>query len=132
MCSWEKKFLPVDDTLNVFSFHGIGGFVGTLLTGIFCQYDVNNKISNGAAFGQPIQLWYQLAAALMTIVYSTACTAMILLPMNYLIGIRIDREDQVRGLDNIAHGVIIEQKLFQQQSKPAILKQQHIQPCQDC
>lgn len=127
----KKHFFPVDDTLDVFSFHGLGGLIGTLLTGIFCQKDVNSVAPDGMAYGHPIQLWYQLAAALVTIGYSVACTAVILLPMHYLIGIRLAREDQVRGLDNIAHGVIVEDKVVQQ-VRPAILKQKQVQPWENC
>ena len=53
-----------------------------------------------------MQLWYQLLGALVTVGFSAVCTAAILLPMHFTIGIRIDRVDQVRGLDNVAHGVI--------------------------
>jgi Amt family ammonium transporter len=101
----KKYYFRIDDTLDVFSCHGLGGLVGTLLTGVFCQTDVNNNISNGALYGRPIQLWYQTAGILVVIVYSAVCTAVILLPMHYTIGIRINRLDQVRGLDNVAHGV---------------------------
>jgi Amt family ammonium transporter len=101
----------------------LGGLVGTILTGVFCQTDVNNNISNGALYGRPIQLWYQTAGILVVIVYSAVCTAVILLPMHYTIGIRINRLDQVRGLDNVAHGV---EEPPTQQVKPPILKQKPV------
>jgi Amt family ammonium transporter len=121
----KKHYFRVDDTLDVFSCHGIGGFIGTMLTGVFCQTDVNSGISNGAIYGQPIQLWYQFAGVLVTCSFSAACTAAILLPMHFIIGIRIDRVDQVRGLDNVAHGVI-EQEQSHQQGKPAFIRQKQI------
>jgi Amt family ammonium transporter len=121
----KKYYFRIDDTLDVFSCHGLGGLVGTILTGLFCQTDVNNSVSNGAFYGRPIQLWYQVAGALVTCVFSAVCTAAILLPMHYTIGIRIDRFDQVRGLDNVAHGVIMEEQPVQQ-VKPSILKQKLI------
>ena len=102
----KKHFFHIDDTLDVFSCHGIGGFLGTLLTGLFCQTDVNHNGKNGAFYGNPIQLAYQLLAIVITVVYSAVCTAAILLPMHFTIGIRINRQDQVRGLDNAAHGII--------------------------
>jgi len=124
----KKYFLRVDDTLDVFSCHGVGGFIGTVLTGLFCQRDANNNINNGAFFGRPIQLWYQMAATLVAIVFSSVCTAAILLPMHLTIGIRINRLDQIRGLDNTTHGVIIEEQAIQQ-VKPSILRQkQTVQP----
>jgi Amt family ammonium transporter len=121
----KKYYFHIDDTLDVFSCHGLGGLVGTLLTGVFCQTDVNNSVSNGALYGRPIQLWYQTAGILVVIVYSAVCTAAILLPMHFTIGIRINRLDQIRGLDNIAHGVIIEEPPTQQ-VKPPILKQKPV------
>ncbi|CAF1050870.1 unnamed protein product [Rotaria sp. Silwood1] len=102
----KKRFFHVDDTLDVFSCHGLGGLIGTILSGLFCQTDVNSDVNNGAFYGNPIQLWYQLIGMFITCTYSAACTAVILLLMHFTIGIRIDRVAQVRGLDNIAHGVI--------------------------
>jgi Amt family ammonium transporter len=121
----KKHYFRVDDTLDVFSCHGLGGFIGTMLTGVFCQTDANSGISNGALYGRPIQLWYQIAGVLVTIAFSATCTAAILLPMHFIIGIRIDRADQVRGLDNVAHGVIEHEQPIQQ-VRPAILRQKNI------
>jgi Amt family ammonium transporter len=123
----KKRFFHVDDTLDVFSCHGIGGVIGTILTGTFCQTDVNRNGKNGAFYGNPIQLWYQLAGILTVCAYSAVCTAAILLPMHFTIGIRINRSDQVRGLDNVAHGVIdIEQTQKMQRIKIPAIQQQTI------
>lgn len=121
----KKYYFHVDDTLDVFSCHGLGGLIGTLLTGLFCQTDINSGISNGAIYGHPMQLWYQIAGILVVTGFSIACTATILLSMHFTIGIRINRADQVRGLDNVAHGVILEEQVIQQ-VKPPILKQKPI------
>jgi ammonia channel protein AmtB len=121
----KKRYFHIDDTLDVFTCHGIGGTIGIVLTGLFCQTNVNNSISNGAIYGQPIQLWYQMAGVLVVTAFSAGCTAAILLPMHFLIGIRIDQLDQVRGLDNVTHGVI-EQGQPKQQVKPIFLKQKPI------
>jgi Amt family ammonium transporter len=102
----KKHFFHIDNTLDLFSCHGLGGLIGTFLTGLFCQIDVNNNGRNGAFYGNPIQLGYQIIGILITIAYSAVCTAAILLPMYFTIGIRINRLDQVHGLDNVAHGVI--------------------------
>lgn len=102
----KKRFLRIDDTLDVFSCHGLGGLLGSLLTGLFSQRDVHNGIQNGAFYGHPIQLWYQLIGVFITCVYSAACTAVILLPMHFTIGIRLNPTDEIRGLDTVAHGVM--------------------------
>ena len=67
---------------------------------------VNINGENGAFYGNPIQLWYQTLGILVTCAYSAMCTAVILVLLHFLIGIRINRLDQARGLDNVAHGVI--------------------------
>ena len=103
----KKRFFHVDDTLDVFSCHGLGGTLGTLLTGLFSQLDVNEKGQNGAFYGQPMQLLRQLLGLVVTAVFAGVCTAAILLPMHWTIGIRINRVDQARGLDNVAHGVLL-------------------------
>jgi len=121
----KKYYFHVDDTLDVFSCHGLGGIIGTLLTGTFCQTEVNNNINNGALYGHPIQLWYQMAGVLVASSFSAACTAVILLALDFTIGIRIDRVDQARGLDNIAHGVIMEERSVQP-VKPSVLRQKQI------
>ncbi|CAF3222257.1 unnamed protein product [Rotaria socialis] len=102
----KNRFFHVDDSLDVFTCHGVGGLIGSLLTGLFCQTDVSSKVNNGALYGNPVQLWYQVAGILITSAFSVACTAAILLPMHFTIGIRTSRDQQIRGLDNVAHGVI--------------------------
>ena len=104
--SGKKRFFHVDDTLDVFSCHALGGILGTLLTGLFSQTSVNGNGQDGAFYGRPIQLWYQLVGVVVVSAYSAVCTAAILLPMHFTVGIRINRLEQVRGLDNVAHGVI--------------------------
>jgi len=102
----KKHFFHIDDTLDVFSCHGLGGITGALLTGLFSQNDVNRNIPNGAFYGRPIQLWYQLLGILVTCAYAAVCTSILLIFLQWTIGIRINRIDQVRGLDNVAHGVL--------------------------
>ncbi|CAF1584308.1 unnamed protein product [Rotaria magnacalcarata] len=102
----KKRFFHVDDTLDVFSCHGLGGFIGTVMTGLFTQTDVNSAVANGAFYGNPIQLGYQLVGIVVVASFSAACTAAILLPMHFTFGIRINRLEQVRGLDNVAHGIV--------------------------
>ena len=93
----KKRFFHIDDTLDVFSCHGLGGLIGTILTGLFSQTDVNSQGENGAFYGRPIQLWYQILGILVTCAYSAACTAAILLLMHFTIGIRMNRMGHVRG-----------------------------------
>ena len=120
----KKRFFHVDDTLDVFSCHAMGGFIGTIFTGLFSQINVNENGRNGAFYGNPMQLNYQILGVVVTVVYSSICTALILLPMHWTIGIRINRLDQARGLDNVAHGVLdIEQTQRVHKMKNASIKQ---------
>lgn len=102
----KKHFFHIDDTLDVFSCHGLGGIIGTFLTGLFSQTAVNHHGNNGAFYGNSIQLGYQILGIVIAVAYSAVCTAAILLPMHFTIGLRINRQEQVRGLDHVAHGVI--------------------------
>lgn len=128
--SGKKHFFHVDDTLDVFSCHGMGGFIGTILTALFSQVDVNKNGRNGALYGNPMLLAYHLLAAVVTIAFSAITTAAILLPMHFTVGIRINRQDQVRGLDNVAHGIIDveETQKAQQQIKSKSTKRTSNEP----
>ncbi|CAF0836647.1 unnamed protein product [Adineta steineri] len=101
-----KRYMRVDDTLDVAVVHGCGGIVGAFMTGLFSQKSMNEGGgADGAFYGRPIQLWYQIAGILTAIGFAAACTAGILLPLKWTIGIRLAKEDEIAGLDAIAHGV---------------------------
>lgn len=60
----KKSYLHIDDTLDTFSCHGMGAIIGGLCTGLFAQTAVNPEGMNGAFYGNPIQIWRQLAGIL--------------------------------------------------------------------
>ena len=60
----KKYFLHIDDTLDTFSCHGVGGIVGCFCVGLFSQKDVNTNGYDGAFYGNPLQMWRQLAGIL--------------------------------------------------------------------
>ena len=99
-----KHWLRADDTLDVFISHGIGGIIGSLLTGCFAQTAWNSAGPNGAFYGNGMQLAYQTAAICVTLAYASGCTAVIMLLLHYTIGIRIDGERELMGLDEAIHG----------------------------
>ncbi|CAF0767353.1 unnamed protein product [Adineta steineri] len=99
-----KHHMRFDDTLDVAIVHGIGGIIGAFMTGLFAQLDANPGGANGAFYGHPVQLWYQIAGILTTVGFASACTAGILIPLKYTIGIRLSADEELRGLDWIAHG----------------------------
>ncbi|CAF1594799.1 unnamed protein product, partial [Adineta ricciae] len=100
-----KKYMRFDDTLDVAIVHGCGGIAGAFMTGLFSQKWVNEAGGfDGAFYGRPVQLWYQIAGILTAIGFAAACTAGILLPLHWTIGIRLPPSDEIEGLDVTAHG----------------------------
>ena len=94
-----------DDSLDAFALHGVGGFVGSILTGIFAQKWVafldGTIISGGAIEGYGIQIAYQLAGALAISSYSFFGTLIILLVMNLTPGLhlRLSPVEELMGGD---------------------------------
>ena len=99
-----KPLLKVDDTLDVFAVHGIGGIWGALATGLFATVAVNSAGANGAFFGNPHQLLIQAAAVGVTLLYAAAVTFIILKVVDALVGLRVFPDEEILGLDASQHG----------------------------
>ena len=97
-----KPMLGYDDTLDAFGIHGIGGTIGAILTGVFADPAING--AKGLLYGNPGQLWTQLIAVGVTIVYSGVMTFVIFMIIKAIIGIRADAEQEMVGLDESQHG----------------------------
>jgi len=93
----------LDDSLDVVAAHGVGGITGALLTGAFAQKSWNQTV-DGALFGNPAQLWPQLAAVGSTIVYSAAATFVILKVIALFTPLRATTREEGVGLDVTQHG----------------------------
>ena len=63
-CDGISKEVPLDDALDVFACHGVGGIVGSLLTGVFASTAVNPAGADGLLAGNPAQMWPQLTSVL--------------------------------------------------------------------
>jgi len=98
-----KPMLGYDDTLDAFGIHGIGGTIGALLTGVFADPAIN-EAGKGLLYGNPGQLWTQFVAVLVTLVYSGVMTFIIFMVLKFTVGVRVDAEDEVVGLDESQHG----------------------------
>jgi Amt family ammonium transporter len=97
--------MPVDDTLDVWAGHGIGGLTGALLTGVFAETAINSAGANGLLFGNPHQLWIQLIAVAAAGIYSFVATWVILKVLVMLgLPLRVSSEDEAEGLDTAVHG----------------------------
>jgi Amt family ammonium transporter len=114
-CLWGvnglKRMLGADDSLDVFGVHGVGGIVGALLTGVFNTQDLGGPGlvtdwvtvavgSNGIA----AQVWIQLKAVLVTIVWSAVVAFVAFKIVDMTIGLRVTEEEEREGLDISSHG----------------------------
>lgn len=99
-----KPRLGYDDSLDAFGVHGIGGFWGAIATGIFCSKAINSAGADGLlASGNPAQVFIQLKACLVTILYCGFATAVICFIVDKLVGLRVSQEEEVMGLDLTQH-----------------------------
>jgi Amt family ammonium transporter len=98
-----KPMFRYDDTLDAFGIHGIGGTIGALLTGVFADPSIN-EAGKGLLYGNPGQLWTQLIAVLVTLVYSGVMTFVIFMIIKVIVGLRVGAEEETIGLDESEHG----------------------------
>ncbi len=108
-CTWLKLKLGYDDSLDVFGVHGVGGFTGTLLTGVFAVGALSATPElpggvHGLLEGNPHQVVAQLYAIVVTILWSGVLTYLILKVVGTLVPLRVRNEDEVIGLDVSQHG----------------------------
>lgn len=100
-----KAFFKYDDTLDVFGVHGVGGFIGALLTGVFATSAISGSdTAKGLIDGNPAQIVTQLEGIGATILISAVGTFIILKIVDVLVGLRVSKEDEVQGLDLALHG----------------------------
>ncbi len=97
------KRLKVDDALDVFGVHGVGGAWGALATGIFATVAINSGAKDGLAYGNPGQLGIQAIAVAASIVYSAVMTFVILKLIDVFVGLRVPENEEVLGLDASQH-----------------------------
>jgi len=95
--------LRVDDALDVFGVHGVGGAWGALATGLFATVAVNSGAADGLFYGNPGQLWVQAIAVAASITYSAVMTFVILKLINVFVGLRVPEHEEVLGLDASQH-----------------------------
>jgi len=110
ICYFATNFLKirlkVDDSLDVFPVHGVGGMLGTLLAGIFCSTELG--IFSGNGFSEGIssiggQLGVQATGVVATLVYTAVMTFILLKLVGALVGLRVDGDEETQGLDLVLH-----------------------------
>lgn len=97
-----KRVLVIDDSLDVFPVHGVGGILGTILAGVFVQASLggiglaeNMTVSN--------QVWIQLQGVIATLVWCGLLSYILLKAIDAVIGLRVDAEEETEGLDLTEH-----------------------------
>ena len=95
-----KQKLGYDDSLDVFGVHGVGGFVGTILAGVFCAGAFGGNMGDVSIAGQ---VGTQFFAAVVAIVYTAVASWLILKIVDVLVGLRVDGDTEDQGLDIILH-----------------------------
>jgi Amt family ammonium transporter len=83
--------------------HGVGGTFGALATGLFASKAINEAGNNGLFFGNPGLLGIQALAVGVTLIYSFIVTLIILKGLDWTMGLRVEHEDEVAGLDLTQH-----------------------------
>ena len=96
-----REKLRIDDSLDVFAVHGVGGILGTLLLAVFGQKSLGGL---GAVKSVGTQLGIQATGLAVTIVWSAVATAIIVMLVKPLIGLRVSQEQENEGMDLAEHG----------------------------
>ena len=109
VCFWMvavvKPKFGYDDALDAFGVHGVGGIIGSVLTGVFAtQFVTGEGGVQGALYGDWNQLWIQIAATVISMVFSAVMTFVLLKVVDKLVGIRVDKRVEEEGLDIYEHG----------------------------
>ncbi len=107
ICYWVtatvKQTFHIDDSLDVFAVHGVGGATGIMLTAVFAA-----KALGGTGFADGIgigdQLWTQLVGVVVTLVWAGGLSFVIIKIVQAMVGLRVDAETESEGLDITAHG----------------------------
>jgi Amt family ammonium transporter len=99
-----REWLKIDDALDVWAVHGVGGTLGAILTGVFAVATVNG--AKGLIDGNPGQVGTQLVAVGAVWAYSAIVTFVILKVVDLVVGLRVGEEEEEAGLDASQHGEV--------------------------
>jgi Amt family ammonium transporter len=100
--NYMKRALNIDDSLDVFPVHGVGGILGTLLTGVFVS-----SAFNGAGYPENVTMAQQVGTQLVGILaigaYSAVLTWVLLKLTDAVAGLRVAGDEETEGLDTVLH-----------------------------
>ncbi len=101
-CTWLKRRLKYDDSLDVFGVHGVGGATGILLTGVFATASIGG--TSGLLEGNPHLVLTQLYGVAVTLGWSAGMTYVLLKLVGLFVPIRVSLQQELEGLDISQHG----------------------------
>lgn len=105
MVAVVKPHFGYDDALDAFGVHGMGGIIGSILTGVFATRTITGEDGvQGALYGDWHQLMVQIIATVVSIVFSAVVTYILYIVVDKLVGIRVDKRVEEEGLDVYEHG----------------------------
>jgi Amt family ammonium transporter len=96
-----KRTLKIDDSLDVFPVHGVGGILGTMLAGVFVGILGGVGLAEGMTMGG--QVWVQFTGVAATAVYCGVMTWIILKVVDVVVGLRVSGDEETEGLDIVLH-----------------------------
>jgi Amt family ammonium transporter len=100
-----RSRLKIDDALDVFAVHGVGGMFGAVATGVFASSAIQATYT-GLLEGNVQQLLNQFVAVVATIVYASISTFVIVKVVDLILGIRVSARDEEIGIDLATHGEV--------------------------
>ncbi|MES9835538.1 MAG: ammonium transporter [gamma proteobacterium symbiont of Ctena orbiculata] len=104
--NYLKQVLKIDDSLDVFPVHGVGGMLGTLLAGVFSSTSLG--VFSGYGFADGIesmggQVYVQAIGVVATVLFTAVVTFVILKLVDALLGLRVTKDQEIEGLDIVSH-----------------------------
>jgi Amt family ammonium transporter len=110
LCYWGvtglKRMIGVDDALDCFGVHAVGGIVGALLTGVFAIEQYGGTA--GLIEGNPAQMINQVQGIVIVFVYDAVISLILLKIIDAVIGLRVSDEVEREGLDLALHGEVVQ------------------------
>jgi ammonium transporter, Amt family len=101
--SITKPKFKYDDSLDAFGVHGVGGILGTLLTGLFASKLINASGANGLFYGNPRQFFIQLFGVIVAVGYTFVVTLIIYKLVDVFFRMRVSEKEEAMGLDLTQH-----------------------------
>jgi len=99
---WRSKSNKIDESLDVFACHGVGGTIGTIAAGILATSAIGGK--SGLIDGNGMQVLIQLLVVAVIALYSFGITWVIAKVIDAILGLRVKEDEEVVGLDISQHG----------------------------